>query len=153
MQIRNVDGRNSTTWIHSKDRGLIINHKEAELVRAIYNNFVETNSVTETVRKINKEGHKTKSWISEKERFMKEKAFSKKQLDIFYKTQFMLGRFFTKGDVYDGKHEAIIPQDLWDKVQTLFKRRDQVAKPNTRISAPPLLKGILSCGCCGTSMT
>ena len=34
-----------------KDRGLIINHKEAELVRAIYNNFVETNSVTETVRK------------------------------------------------------------------------------------------------------
>ena len=55
--------------------------------------------------------------------------------------------------MYDGKHEAIIPQDLWDKVQSLFKRRDQVAKPNTRISAPPLLKGILSCGCCGTSMT
>ena len=26
-------------------------------------------------------------------------------------------------------------------------------KPNTRVSAPPLLKGILSCGCCGTSMT
>ena len=79
-----------------KDRGLIINHKEAELVRAIYNNFVETNSVTETVRKINKEGHKTKSWISEKERFMKEKHLARKPFDIFYKTQFMLGRFFTR---------------------------------------------------------
>ena len=73
---------------------------------------------------------------------MKEKAFSKKAIDIFYKNPVYAGRFFTKGDVCDGKHEAIIPQDLWDKVQTLFKRRDQFAKPNTRISAPPLLKGI-----------
>ncbi len=136
-----------------KNRELIINHKEAELVKAIYHNFIETNSVTETVRRINKEGHKTKSWISEKGKIYEGKAFSKKAIRHILQNPVYAGKILHKGDVYDGKHEPIIPQDLWDKVQSLFKRRDQVAKPNTRVSSPPLLKGILSCGCCGTSMT
>ena len=74
---------------------------------------------------------------------------------ILYRIQSMPEKFFIKViDVYDGKHKPIIDQEVWNRAQNIFKTRDtQVTNLTTRISASPLLKGILTCGCCGSGMT
>lgn len=50
----------------------------------------------------------------------------------------------------EGKHESIISQDLWDKVQALFKGKSKVSpREYTGIS---LLTGLIKCPQCGSPM-
>ncbi len=137
-----------------KDRELHVNEKEAKIVKQIYQRFMETESVTATARTMNELGHKTKTWQSEKGRVYNGVAFSKKAIRHILQNPVYAGRITHKGNIYDGKHKPIMNPEIWDKAQGIFTHReDKVANPMTRISAPPLLKGILTCGCCGASMT
>lgn len=137
-----------------KDRELIKNNKEAEIVKAIYHTFLETESVTETVRAMNALDYKTKTWISEKGRKYQGVAFSKKAIYHILQNPVYAGKIRHKDKIYQGKHDPIIDPEAWEKSQVIFMRKDdRVLKPATRISAPPLLKGILYCGCCGAIMT
>ena len=137
-----------------KDRKLEINVEEAKVVKAIYQSFIDTESVTETVRLMNKSGHKTKTWISTSGRVYQGTTFSKNGLRHILKNPVYAGKVTHKGNVYDGQHEPIINPKLWEKTQGIFTTRgDQVTRPTTRISTPPLLKGIFICGCCAAAMT
>jgi site-specific DNA recombinase len=137
-----------------KNRELLINDKEAKIIKQIYQSFLETESVTETARTMNNLGHKTKTWTSEKGRIYQGVAFSKKAIRHILQNPIYAGNILHKDNVYKGKHKAIIEPDLWNKTQTIFKTRDaRVLRSSTRISSPPLLKGILTCGCCGANMT
>lgn len=137
-----------------KNRELNINKQEAEIVKIIYQTFLETESVTETVRAVNALGHKTKSWVSEKGRKYNGVAFSKKAIYHILHNPVYAGKIKHKDKIYQGKHDQIIDPEAWEKAQSIFTRRDdRVLKPATRISTPPMLKGILHCGCCGAIMT
>ena len=136
------------------NRELIINEKEAKIVNAIYKSFIETESVTETTRAMNELGYKTKAWESEKGRIHQGVAFSKKAIRHILQNPVYAGKILHKGKVYSGKHKSVIELKIWEKAQTIFTSRDKgISRPTTRISAPPLLKGIFFCGCCGASMT
>ena len=137
-----------------KNRELIENSKEAEIVNAIYQQFITTESVTETVRAINSLGYTTKSWISEAGKKRMGKAFSKKAVRHILQNQVYIGNIVHKDKIYLGKHKPIIMQEIWDKVQDLFTRKNErVINPVSRISTPPLLKGLLFCSCCNSAMT
>jgi len=137
-----------------KDRNLETNKKEAKTVTAIYQRFLEVESVTETARSMNALGYKTKSWESAKGRVYNGVAFSKKAIRHILQNPVYAGKILHKGNVYDGKHDPIIAPDIWEKTQKIFTRKDdRILRPVTRISTPPLLKGIFFCGCCGASMT
>lgn len=63
------------------------------------------------------------------------------------------GKVEYKGEVYDGEHEAIIDDELWNLV-----RQYMAGKPPQRSKARGVdgiapLKGILRCGHCGGAMT
>lgn len=137
-----------------KDRELIINNKEAKIVEAIYQTFMETESVADTVRTIDKLGYKTKTWISEGGKLYQGGVFTKRAVLYILQNPVYAGKIVHKGKIYQGKHSCIIKPDKWEKVQAIFTRKDdRVIKSATRISAPPLLKGIFYCGCCGSKMT
>lgn len=137
-----------------KERKLEINKKESRLIKQIYKRFLETSSVTETARTMNKLGYKTKTWESEKGRLYIGKEFSKKAIRHIIQNPVYAGKITHKGNVYEGNHNPIIDTEIWEKAQSIFKTRDsQITNSTTRISAPPLLKGLLICGCCGASMT
>lgn len=59
-----------------------------------------------------------------------------------------LGKIRYKGEVFQGRHEAIIDEDTWNKVQAERKRR---STKNT-VSSNYLLTGLLFCGKCGAKM-
>ncbi len=137
-----------------KDRKLEINEKEAKIVKLIFQSFIETESVTETVRIMNSLGHKTKTWASTSGKLYHGTSFSKNGIRHILKNPVYSGKVTHKGKVYDGQHKPIITPKTWEKAQSIFTTRDEsVSKSTTRVSAPPMLKGIFFCGCCLSAMT
>lgn len=55
------------------------------------------------------------------------------------------------GELYDGQHEAIVPMDLWLRVQKFFEVRQSTRIQNRSESTAPL-KGFLRCGYCNGAM-
>lgn len=55
------------------------------------------------------------------------------------------GKFKNSGRIVQGKHEAIIPQEMWDAVQRETEKRKEGQTPLGEY----LLTGLLKCGICG----
>ena len=53
---------------------------------------------------------------------------------------------------YPGEHQAIIQRATWEAVQRMLATNTQTGASNPRAKTPSMLKGILRCGHCGTSM-
>lgn len=55
------------------------------------------------------------------------------------------------GEIYDGQHEAIVPVDLWLRVQKIITgKRSKMVANRCESNAP--LKGLIRCGYCDCSM-
>lgn len=61
------------------------------------------------------------------------------------------GDFMWKGRVFKGKHEALVDQDLWDRVQEVMDRRTH-KRPGFR-RHDFAFAGLVSCGHCGCLLT
>jgi hypothetical protein len=57
-----------------------------------------------------------------------------------------------QGTIYKGEHEAIIEIDLWQKVRDTLRRNGITGGKDVRNKHGALLKGLLFCEPCGTSM-
>jgi site-specific DNA recombinase len=56
------------------------------------------------------------------------------------------------GQVYPGEHEAIISREVWDKVHSILDRNHRGRAALTRAKTPAMLKGLIRCGHCDTTM-
>ena len=54
-----------------------------------------------------------------------------------------LGLAIHKGTAYPGEHEAIIEQELWDRVHAILAENGRTRAANTRAQTPSLLKGLI----------
>ena len=137
-----------------KDRKLIINEDEAKIIRILFKIFIKTTSVTDTFRELNNLGFKTKTWISRSETLHRGERFNQASVRRILTNELYFGKINHKGKIYEGQHDAIIDEDTWNKAQDiLLGRQVKVLIPSSRISAVPLLKGLMNCGVCGSKMT
>ena len=75
----------------------------------------------------------------------------KDQIAKMLTNPFYYGHFRYVGEVYEGKHKAIIKKKLFDDVQTVFDRRKH--KRATKTNTPKPLCGLLRCGSCSMMIT
>ena len=75
----------------------------------------------------------------------------KDQIAKMLTNPFYYGHFRYAGEVYEGKHKAIITKRLFDDVQTVFDRRKH--KRTTKTNTPKPLCGLLRCGSCNMMIT
>ena len=75
----------------------------------------------------------------------------KDQIAKMLTNPFYYGHFRYAGEVYEGKHKAIITKKLFDNVQTVFHRRKH--KRTTKANTPKPLCGLLRCGSCNMMIT
>ncbi|MFP3032899.1 MAG: recombinase family protein, partial [Wolbachia sp.] len=121
-----------------KDKELIINEKEAKTVKHIFERYVELKSMAELARELNSQGYRTKSDI-----------FKKATVRRIITNPIYMGKIRHYEDQYEGKHEAIIEEEKWQKAQELIKNQPyRKAKYEEA-----LLKGIIRCKSCGVNMT
>lgn len=147
-------GGNPPLGYDVKDRKLIINEDEAKIIKALFNQFNETASVTETYRELNNSGFSTKTWISQSGKLQKGKKFNKKNVRRILENPIYLGKIKHKEKVYNGLHESIISEEIWEKTKEILSKTqdNKPSIPASRITVAPLLKGIINCGICGRKM-
>ena len=135
-----------------KLRKLVVNEKEAELVREIFSRFIKVGSGTILARQLAREGKCTKSWITQKGHLHQGKPMTKSYLYKLLNNRVYIGEAVHKGTSYPGEHEAIVPRELWDKVHAILRISPRLRGHNTRRRTPALLKGLIF-GADGRPMT
>ncbi|MEM7232841.1 MAG: recombinase family protein [Planctomycetota bacterium] len=150
----NRPGDSGKDWsdTYRDTKKLVVNKKEARLVRRIFRRFCEIGSTTQLARELNDAGHTTKAWITEKEKTTGGRRWNKSHIYRLLNNQKYIGKVDHRGTTYEGEHDAIVPQSLWDEAHAILATNNRNRGNRTRSETPALLKGILMCGHCDCSM-
>jgi site-specific DNA recombinase len=129
-----------------KDRKLIPNPAETQIVREMFQRFAATPSMATLVRDLRARGVTSKSWTTSKGIERSGKLITKGYVYKVFKNPVYIGMAAYKGKQFPGEHEPIIEQELWDTVQENLKAGDKHAKGGSEsrdTKAPTLLRGLL----------
>src|SRR5688500_10202128 len=116
-----------------KDRKLVINNKDAKVVKSIFRRFVTLRSATLLARELrqqnirNRYGH----------------AIDKGVLYKLLNNRTYVGEAVHKGIAYPGEHTAIIDRKLWDSAHAILKVSPRKRAAASRAQTPSLLKGLI----------
>jgi site-specific DNA recombinase len=125
-----------------KERRLVVNEQEAELVREIFRRYAEHGSAAQLVRELQAEGRTTKSWTTQQGVFRPGRPIDQQFLFTLLRNRVYLGEVAFKGKVYPGQHEAIVSRELWDAAHVHVERRRQGPRPR-KAQHPALLAGLM----------
>lgn len=132
-------------------RKLLVNPSEADLVRQIFQRFIILQSPIRLAEELNQAGHRTKRITGRRSgRTCGGSLFTRAALYRILTNAIYIGKISHQGKLYNGMHEAIVEEAVWQSVQGIFQQ-----KPNATVSSgktPMLLKGIIQCQACGVSM-
>lgn len=116
-----------------KDGLLHVNDSEAEIVKDIFNTYLNNNSINSTARIMrNKYPERIKSDTIVRD------ALSK---------QLYIGNVTFNGNTYKGLHQPILDEKIFYRVQNELKKRATKTKGTNKRAG--LLVGKIWCGCCG----
>ena len=133
-------------------RRLVVDADEAGLVRFIYRRFMQLRSVVALVRELKAGGYLTKTRKTGKGEEIPGRPWDKSAIYRLLNNPVYIGLVRHKENTYPGEHEAIIDKKLWDEVQRTLEQNHVSRGNTTRCKTPAMLRGLLRCGCCGTSM-
>ena len=142
--------------VDKQTRRLVVNLAEAERVRAIFQLYLDFRGLIPTVEELSRRGWLNKSWTTRKGTIRDGKPFNKGTLHYLLTNVTYLGKVKYKDEVFDGEHESIVPEELFQAVQTLLqqnRRRRQHRKTAKHPGLPGLLEGLLFCAPCQSPMT
>jgi DNA invertase Pin-like site-specific DNA recombinase len=125
-----------------KDRKLVVNEAEATTVRMIFDRFAALGSASILARALQAEDVRNK----------RGKRIDKGFIYKLIGSRVYLGEAVHKGMSYPGEHDAIISQDLWDRVHSILKQSPRDRRAKNRNSSEALLKGLIFTDT-GTAMT
>ncbi|MGA2782625.1 MAG: recombinase family protein [Smithella sp.] len=114
-----------------KDRKLLVNTKEAQTVKHIYRCYMELGCVRLLKEDLDRQG------IYSKVRGHKGGcSFARGMLYKILSNPIYIGKIRHKGTCHDGQHEAIIDQELWEKVQQHMSDKSVEHKTHNTVSCP-----------------
>ena len=116
-----------------QDRKLLVNGAEAASVLSIFKRFVELGSATVLARELRRDGFRNKQGT----------LIDKGYLYRLLNNRVYRGEAVHKGKAYPGEHDAIIDDDLWDRVHAILQESPRKRANNSRSRTPALLKGLI----------
>ena len=114
-------------------RKLVVVESEARQVRAIFERFVILRSATKLAQELRHQGVLSKTGA----------PIDKGYLYRLLANRTYLGDAPHKGKIHAGEHEAIVSQELWDRVHAVLQISPRVRANQARAQSPALLKGLL----------
>ena len=134
------------------NKRLVVHDEESVLVRYVFRRYLQLGSTVALVKELAAEGHRTKAWVTQKGKKRPGRPWNKAHIYRLLGNPLYLGKVSHHGEIFEGEHEGIIEQALWDEVQEKLKENHRARGNESRSETPALLKGILRCGSCGASM-
>ncbi|MEZ6010148.1 MAG: recombinase family protein [Planctomycetota bacterium] len=132
---------------------LVVNATEAKRVRAIFDLYLSTGSLTATVQALNDRRWRTKTWTTRKDRVQQGRPWTKYTLRSLLSNPLYVGRVRLGTEVHDGQHESIVPQDTFDRVQAALTDRAGPGGRQGGRTGSALLAGLLRCAPCDAAMS
>lgn len=122
------------------DKKLVPQSEEAATVRFMFDCFANDPSITRLRSQLQSRGLLPRSG----------KQWLKTSLSNMLHNPVYVGKVRSHGEVYEGQHEGIVQDGVFERVQALVPERTHAS---TRIDRTYRLKGLLKCGDCGSFMT
>lgn len=132
---------------------LIVNEDEAVRVRAIFELYLEYQSMITTITELDRRGWVNKRWLTRKGHERGGKQFTKASLFKLLTNVTYTGKIRYKDEIHEGEHSAIVDRELWQRAQLLLGRNGRTGGAAVRNKFGALLKGILHCVPCGCAMS
>jgi len=130
---------------------LVINEEEAAKVRAIFELYVQEQTLRAVVDELRRRGWRNKRWRTRQGQERGGYPFSKTSLRLLLTNVLYVGQITYRSEVHAAEHPALVDQRLWQQVQDLLRLQSKAMAARTRSGA--LLKGLLHCRRCGRAMT
>lgn len=125
------------------DRKLVPVPEEAERVRYILQCYLESFSAPRLLLRLSREGILTKVQNRTSGPHRGGIPFARGSLFYLLKNPVYIGKIVHRGNVYDGEHEPIVDDALWNAVQGRLKEKAPPRKRKYNDHQPTLLKGLL----------
>jgi len=129
-----------------RDRKLVVNPDEAKIVQELFARFAVTPSMATLVKDLRARNVRTKSWITQTGIDRKGRLIDKGFIYKLFRNPVYIGIAAHKGKHYPGEHEAIVPKDIFDRVQSHLSTGGTLTKgrrTERRTGGPYLLRGLL----------
>ncbi len=125
------------------NRQLVINETEAQTVRSIYRLYLKCDGVRDLKEDLDRQGIRSKPRTYANGKTVGGVPLSRGMLYRLLSNPVYIGRVSHKDTTYEGQHDGIIPQDLWDAVQRKLADNRANRTSRTNASHPSLLAGLL----------
>ncbi len=126
-----------------KDRKLVVNDRETELVCRIFTGYSETGCIKTLKAKLDSEGAVSKRRTSNAGIAYGGKPFTRGALYKILGNRVYLGEAVHKNKAYPGEHKSIIERALWDSTQQQLNTSRVTRLNGTRAKDPSLLSGLI----------
>ena len=101
----------------AKDRQLVVDEADAETVRLIFRRYLELGCVSALAADLQTKGIGSHAKVSKRGNGYGGGPFGRGALYHLLQNRLYCGMIMHKGEAHPGKHPAIVPEDLWNKVQ------------------------------------
>jgi site-specific DNA recombinase len=126
----------------AKEKKLVVNKTEAEVVRAIFRRYLELQSFSKLVADLDRKGIVTKRRKTKVVKYNGAIPFTYGPLAYFLKNRVYLGETHHGGKWFPGEHEAIVDSTTFEQVQQLLVTKSNGRKAK-RSDSGALLMGKL----------
>ncbi len=127
----------------NRDKALVVNKREAETVRQIFRLYLEEGCVRGLKARLDELGIVTKKRHRRGGSTYGGIPFSIGNLYELLANTLYIGKLSHHGALYDGRHAAIIDQDLWEAVQVQRTANRQPRQSKTNGKSTCILTGLL----------
>ena len=133
-------------------RRLEVIPEEAEQVRVIFKLYLRLRSISAVARQLDQMGWHTKQYVTKNGRKSGGNRWKSSTVHRLLRNKIYIGKVTYKDKVYNGEQEAIVEDDVFDKVQNLLALKACGRGKRKGRNPEYILTGLLKCRC-GESMT
>src|SRR4051812_13651636 len=131
---------------------LVVNSSEARQVQQLYRIYLESGSLSATLRTAAAQGITTKVWTSKTGTIYSGRPLSNPGVRLLLSNVLYAGSVRHKGTIHDGEHEAIIDQQLWDAVNAKLNENGDHLRGRKHHTQNAVLAQLVYCDQCQSAM-
>lgn len=136
-------GGNPPVGYEVKDRKLIVNKDEVKIALHLFQLYKEIECVSGLKKELDRNHILSRKRRTAKGSSVGGGRYSRGALYAILQNPIYIGKIRHKDKTYEGQHEAIIPEDLWNEVQKLLKNGGGAERGTVKPKQENLLKGLL----------
>lgn len=146
-----VASKRKGLWMHGvpplgydvKDRRLVVNEAEAELVRWVYRRFRDVRSLQKVAQDALECGYRNKDWTSLAGRHSAGKVLDKGAVHKILHNRTYLGHLKHLDSEFENTHTPVIDAQLWQQTRDVLAVNAHTRANQSRANVTFLLKGLL----------